>query len=180
MATKTKAKERTLEVVVGELEEAARHERGLVEELKSIPEQLAAAEREDRIEDSIALRRRGEELPLHIYAATKRKLRLIIEKAELELPRWNKEIQALAEETAKHRQAATEANDRANALSGQWEDARRDRSRAQRSISERRQQLAEWERRGPDYAPVQKLTGVVQEEQEPRRESPMRIRNING
>lgn len=178
MPTKTKAKERTVEVVEEELQEAAARERQLVEELRAIPEQLATAEHEDRVEDSLALRRRGEELPLHLHAAAKSRLHLVIEKAELELPGFDKEIRDLGEEAAKQKEIADRARDAAAVLTGQWEDARRDRNKAQRSLTERRRRLAALEASGPDYRALEKLTSSAREP-EPRR-YPARMTGLNG
>lgn len=174
----TKEKKRTLEVVQDELEKAVRHERALVEELRAIPEKLAAAERGDRVEDAIALRKRGEELPLHLFSASKARLRLVVEKAELELPGFDREIRNLGEEAAKQKEVADKAGGAATVLTGQWEDARRDRSKAQRSLAERRRQLAVLEATGPDYRALENLTSA-DKEPEPRR-YPARMTRLNG
>lgn len=163
-----KTKVRTLEVVEGELRGAQDLEARLVREMRQIPDALAEAEREERIEDLLQLRRRGEELPVHIWSASRTRLRLAVEAQSYAVERIGTEIGRLAEETSAETAKALEAQERANVLSGQWYKARDDRHDMQRRLSDEKKRLASLEAGGPNYDLLKDLTNQARGVEEPR------------
>lgn len=163
-----KTKVRTLEVVEGELRGAQDREASLTRELREIPDALAEAEREERVEDILHLRRRGEELPVHIWSASRARLRLSVEAQGLELERVDGNIARLAQEAQEAHHKALEARDRASILNGQWHDARDELHQTQASLRKQKGQLAALDERGPNYKMLEELTNQARGAEGPR------------
>jgi hypothetical protein len=157
---------RTSEQIEQELEEAKEAERSLAEEANRTTDRLRAAASEEKLdlqEAAIAgrspkeasplskARRRAEELPALLWAASLGRLELelqyqtrMTEAADREKKEAHAEVHEIDQRIQKLREIQEDARDRLHVANSEWHDHNRAKGEARR-------QLAALEARGPDF-----------------------------